>query len=371
MNSLGRILAVAVAVFAWASSAAAQPLSDTADALRLSFPDDRLQVNGLWWFAEDRPVLRRLPERLRETFRAPVWELAQQPSGGRIRFRTDSTRLAITAHNPDTATMHHMTTIGQSGLDLYVDGEYRNSAWPDGRAQIAREWSLGEGRRMREVTIYLPLYKGVTVQSLSFDPGAVIGAPSSFAVSRPVVFYGSSITQGGCAENPGLSYEAIVARRLNIDFVNLGFSGSGLGEPAVARAVAEIDASAFVLDYWANPSPEVYRDTLPGFVDILRVRHPRTPILLTGPYWFSEEASSASLRGQQEEKRRIAREFVASRRAHGDRAIHFVDGLEMLSRAQAAGLVDGVHANSLGFDYCARGLEPHLRKALKQSDARR
>jgi len=358
-------------MFTLAFCAAAQSLAETAEVLRLSFPDARLQVNGLWWFAEDRPVLRRLPERLKETFRAPVWDLAQQPSGGRIRFRTDSTRLAIAAQNPDTATMHHMTTIGQSGLDLYVDGEYRNSAWPDGRAHIAREWSLGEGRQMREVTIYLPLYKGVTLQSLSLDPGAELAAPSSFAVSRPVVFYGSSITQGGCAENPGLSYEAIVARRLNIDFINLGFSGSGLGEPAVARAVSEIDASAFVLDYWANPSPEVYRETLPGFVGILRAGHPRTPILLTGPYWFSGEASSASLRGQQEEKRRIAREFVALRRARGDRAIHFVDGLEMLSRSQASGLVDGVHANSLGFEYCARGLEPHLRRILKLPSARR
>ncbi|MFM8878113.1 MAG: SGNH/GDSL hydrolase family protein, partial [Verrucomicrobiota bacterium] len=146
---------------------------------------------------------------------------------------------------------------------------------------------------------------------------------------------------------------------------------AGLGEPAVAEAVSEIEAEAFVLDYWANPSPEVYHDTLPGFVDTLRRRHPRTPILVTGPFWFPAEAGSTSLHAQQEAKRKTAREFVAARRKAGDRAIAFVDGLEMLSPSQGSGLVDGVHPNSLGFQTCADGLEPHLRRALRLPPRRR
>lgn len=349
----------------------AQPAGEAPGSWVIPFPDDRFAVQGLNWFAEDRPVLRRLPERLRDTFRPAVWDLAQHPSGGRIRFRTDSTRLGIVAQNPDTSTMHHMTTVGQSGMDLYVDGEYRGSAWPDGRAQVQREWVLGSSRALREVTLYLPLYKGLTIQSLRIDPGSTVTPAAAQALGRPVVFYGSSITQGGCAENPGLSYPAILGRRLNVDFINLGFSGNGLGEPAVGRALAEIDAAAFVLDYWANPSPEVYRDTLPGLVDLLRAQHPRTPIVVTGPFWFPEEATSDAVRNAQESKRRIAREFVESRRRAGDRAVFHVDGLEMLSRAQASGLVDGVHPNSLGFESCARGLEPHLRRILGLKSARR
>ena len=155
-----------------------------------------------------------------------------------------------------------------------------------------------------------------------------------------------------------------MSRWVDVDFVNLGFSGNGLGEPAVAKAVAEIDASAFVLDYWGNPSPDVYRDTLPGFVDTLREKHPKTPILVIGPYYFSAEAASPKLHETQEEKRKISREFAAARRSAGDAAISHVDGLEMLSREHADGLVDGVHANSIGFYFCAKGLEPHLRKAL-------
>ena len=353
------------------SGALGASLWETPEARSVRVPSDPIQVAGLGWFAEDAPVLRRLPERVKDRVSPAVWGLAQHPSGARVRLRTDSTRLGLVAKNPDASTMHHMTSVGQNGFDLYVDGQYRNSAWPDAKGLIQREWALGEGRRMREVTLYLPLYKAVSIERLVLDPGATLAAPTPMARPRPVVFYGSSITQGGCAENPGLSYPAILGRSLNLDFINLGFSGAGLGEPAVAEAVAEIDAEAFVLDYWANPSPEVYRETLPGFVDTVRRRHPRTPILVTGPFWFPAEAGSASFHAQQESKRKTAREFVAARRKAGDREIVFVDGLEMLSRSQGSGLVDGVHPNSLGFQWCANGLEPHLRRALKLPSKRR
>jgi hypothetical protein len=346
--------------------AQAQPSTflESADSQHVAFPDDRLAVNGLAWFQEDKPLLRRLPARLKDSFRKEVWSLAQHPSGGRIRFRTDSSRVGIVAANPNVGTMHHMTTIGQSGFDLYVNGEYLNSAWPDKDAKIAKEWALGKAGELREITLYLPLYKGVTIRELVLDKDAKIEAPKPFAVAKPVVHYGSSITQGGCAENPGLSAQAIVSRWLNVDFVNLGFSGNGLGEPAVAQAVAEIDASAYVLDYWGNPSPQVYRETMPGFVDTIRAKHPKTPILITGPYYFPAESTTPSTKERQDEKRAIARDFVDARHKAGDDAIAYVDGLEMLSREHADGLVDGVHANSIGFYFCAKGLEPHLRKAL-------
>src|SRR6476659_8394648 len=104
-------------------------LIDSPQAQHINFPDARLTVNGLAWFEEDKPALRRLPARLKDSFRPAVWSLAQHPSGGRIRFKTDSRRIGLRAQNPDVSGRHHMTTIGQSGLDLYVDNEYRGSAW--------------------------------------------------------------------------------------------------------------------------------------------------------------------------------------------------------------------------------------------------
>src|SRR5207248_2105461 len=116
------------------------------------FPDARLAVHGLPWFNEDSPVLRRLPLRLNERFRPAVWNLAQQPSGGRIRFRTDSTKIGLIAENPHFSNMHHMASVGENGFDLYVERDYQGSAWPDTAGKITKEWRVGREHKMRDIT---------------------------------------------------------------------------------------------------------------------------------------------------------------------------------------------------------------------------
>lgn len=334
---------------------------------RISFPDPRLAVYGLPWFSEDAPIPRRLPLRLKDRFRLPVWSLAQAPSGGRIRFRTDSTTVGLVAENAGFSNMHHMASVGENGFDVYVDGHYAGSAWPDGEGKIRREWQVGSDRQMRDIALYLPLYKAVTIQEISVDAGARLELATPFAHAKPVVNYGSSITQGGCASNPGGSCQAILGRRLNVDFVNLGFSGNGLGEPALAEVICELDPSCVVLDFWGNPSADQYAAALPAFVDILRKKWPRMPILVVSPFYFPAEENGGDVARQQSAKRRTAEELVRQRRRLGDRRILYVDGLKMLHREQTEGLVDGVHCNSLGFYFNAVGLEPFVRKALTWS----
>jgi hypothetical protein len=190
---------------------------------------------------------------------------------------------------------------------------------------------------------------------LSLDAEAQLEPAKPYAIAKSIVYYGSSITQGGCASNPGGSCQAILERKLNADFVNLGFSGNGLGEPALAEAICELDPSCIVLDFWGNPTADKYAAALPVFVDILRQKWPRLPIMVTSPFYFPAEESGGD----------VARSQSSKRRNNGDRRIWFVDGLKLLNREQTAGLVDGVHCNSLGFYFNAVGLEPFLRKALK------
>ncbi len=335
------------------------------DLQRIAFPDTRLEVFGLPGFdAEKGAVLRRLPEHLKESLRPPVWNLAQDPSGGRIRFATDSKTIAIVAENPGFSNMHHMASVGENGCDLYIDGRYVGSAWPDPKGKIVKEWTVAADRKMREVTLYLPLYKPIALQEVQLEREAEIRPARPYAVTKPVVYYGSSITQGGCASNAGGSCQAILERRLNADFVNLGFSGNGMGEPALAQAICELDPSVIVLDFWGNPSAEQYAAALPPFVDILRAKFAKTPILIISPFYFPAEKLSGETAKAQDAKRQTARQFVETRRKAGDKRIVFVDGLKMLNQDQTEGLVDGVHCNSLGFYFNANGLEPYLRKAL-------
>ena len=357
-------LLLLIAFAAAGAQAEAAEAWDNPTAVRLAFPDPRLSVSGLAWFKEETPVLRRLPTRLKATIPPKAWNQAEAPSGGRIRFITDSTTVAVLAHGTTNPPPAHITAIANGGFDLYVDSTYLGSVAPDAHGDIRHQWTVGKTATRREITLYLPLGRPVTVNEILLAPGAIVEAPHPFALAKPVVYYGSSITQGLAASNPGGAYQALLSRWLNVDFINLGFSGNGFGEPALADATAEIDAACFVVDYWANPTTAVYRDTLPKFIDILRASHPLTPIIVTGPYYNPSEDQPGDAGARQIEKRLFAREFVSARVKAGDAHIFHVDGLEMLSKAQADGLADGRHANSLGFYFCAKGLEPHLWQVL-------
>jgi len=326
----------------------------------IDFPDNRFKVFGLAWYEEDKPALRRLPMRLKDTFRQPVWDLAQNPAGGRIRFRTYSQHVGIRAESPDTWVMNHITRIGQSGFDIYVDDSFMGSVSPDEHCKIEANWTIASTSKPREITINMPLYKSVTIQAIGLDEGAIIGDPAPFRLDKPVLFYGTSITQGGCASTPGTSYQSFISRWLEIDFINLGFSGNGMGEPELASAINELDPSCIIIDYWANIGDKLEKN-LPEFAGALRTKHKEIPIIVVGPFYFTSESVDPTLHDWQ---RKVSKAYVDKMRRKGDKNIYFFDGRKMIDKAHSFGLVDGVHANSLGFYFVAQGFTPYLKRVL-------
>ncbi|MBM3753297.1 MAG: hypothetical protein FJW38_04890 [Acidobacteria bacterium] len=325
--------------------------------------DPRLEVNGLPWLAENKGELIRLPNRLKDQLPPAVWNLGLQPSGGRIRFRTDATRFAIKLEYPSKPNMANMHAFGQTGVDLYIDGVYASTAIAPTTAEkgkiIDHTFFDNLPKQDREITLYLPLYKPVAVHAIELNDDAKLAKQRRFAASKPVVFYGTSITQGGCASRSGLSYQAILSRQLNIDFVNLGFSGNGKGEPAVANMVAEIEASVFVLD-WSQNNPDLASLTAvyEPFLKTVRAKHPNTPIIAITPIAASRETA------KWPQFRAYITEVVTKHIAAGDKRLTLIDGLTLLGPTQYDGLVDGVHPNDLGFQWMADGLAPHLAKVL-------
>src|SRR5688572_25069651 len=325
--------------------------------------DSRFDIHGLPWLAENKGELIRLPQRLKEQIPPAVWNLGLSPSGGRIRLRTDSTRVAIKLAYPSAPNMTNMHAFGQTGVDLYVDGVYRSTAIAPKNANndtpVEHVFFENFPRQERELTLYLPLYKPVKVLGIGLDSDAKITKARRFAAAKPVVFYGTSITQGGCASRSGMSYQAILGRQLNIDFVNLGFSGNGKGEPAVANMVAEIDAAAFVLDFAQNnPTIESLREVYEPFLTTLRTKHPKTPIIAITAIASSRET------GRLDQMREHVRDVVKRRIAAGDRLLTLVEGATLLGPARLDGLVDGSHPNDLGFQWMADGLAPHVARIL-------
>src|SRR5262249_47490815 len=181
----------------------------------------QFEIDGLPWYGENGGELFRLPVARKDTYRKPVWDLAQQPSGGRVRFRTNSSALAIRLEYPGPPEMGHMHALGQSGGHLYADGADPGTAAPHEKDKPGEthehQYSKNQPHAPGEIPLYLPLYSGVKVLGIGLDPDASIDHPKPFAVAKPVVFYGTSITQGGCASRGGMSYQAILGRLLNLD----------------------------------------------------------------------------------------------------------------------------------------------------------
>jgi hypothetical protein len=341
-----------------------QLLLAAASLIWIAPTDSRFDIHGAPWLAENKGELIRLPRRLKDEIPQAVWNLGESPSGVRLRFRTDSTSLAIKLSYPSPPNMTNMHAFGQTGVDLYIDGVYRSTAIAprDNKegTPIEHVFFQNLSRQEREMTLYLPLYKPVKVLAIGLDADAKVSKARRFATAKPVVFYGTSITQGGCASRSGMSYQAILARQLNLDFVNLGFSGNGKGEPAVARMVAEIDASAFVLDFSQNnPTVESLREVYEPFLMTVREKHPKTPIIAITAIASSRETP------RLEQMRAHVRDVVKRRIDQGDRLLTLVEGPALLGPDRLDGLVDGSHPNDLGFQWMADGLAPHIAKVLE------
>ena len=329
----------------------------------LPFPSDPITVDGLPFWREDG-ILRRLPARMQPAVPEGVWGLAQHTSGGRLRFASDTTALGIRARFNALGHMNNMPRTGHVGIDLWVDGEYWRPLFPAtddiDYCEVAFE---NMPRQRREYCFYLGLYAPIELMALGVDDEATLEAPAPFAVDKPVVYYGSSITQGGCATRAGMAYQAIVSRALNVDFVNLGFSGSGRGEPALAEAVSEIDASCYVMDWAQNcPTLEEFTSRYGPFMDVIRRDHPDTPIICITPIFGMSEVWGGNVRN--EEMREHVREVVSRRQQAGDTRLTLVEGYDLLGPDDRDGLVDAAHPNDIGFVGMARGLEPALRSAL-------
>jgi hypothetical protein len=330
-----------------------------------------LQLCGFAWYTVDR-VFRRLPLRPPKPFRKPVVDLAANTAGGQIRFRTDSNRVVVEAHLHGSAKFDHMAPTGQCGFDAYAGDPRRERprfcrVTRFNASEPAYECELGGflDRTLRTITINFPLYEGVRAVRIGLDADARVQPPPPFRTRQRVVVYGTSITQGGCASRPGMAYTNILSRWLNVEFINLGFSGNGQGDPEVAEVMSLIPrVGCLVLDYEGNVGLDGMKETLEPFIRILRTRHRRTPILVLSCIPFSCDLTPMTGKRDMEAMRKIQRETVTRLRRGGDRNVHFLSGANLLGPQADEGTVDGVHPTDLGFFRMAERLEPILRRLL-------
>jgi Arc/MetJ-type ribon-helix-helix transcriptional regulator len=330
----------------------------------VAFPDDRFVVSGLPWFRATAPRLWRLPEAAAGRLPDAVQRLMRYPAGARIRFASDTSQLHLRVDAPNVRSMGNMSPLGCRGLDVYADGQYWSSAPVAETGSHVLTFFEGAERALRQITIYLPSFQEVRVEAVGLEADAQVKPPHAFVRPLPVVYYGSSIAQGGCACRPGMSYEAILGRRLDLDFANLGFSGAGKAEPAVVDLVAEIDACCYVFDLgksFGRQPAEVYG----AMLDAVRATHPAVPLVCITPIFSTRESYDAAYADLSEYVRDAVRQAVRRRMQAGDARLHLVEGTDLLGPDDADAFHEGVHPTDLGFDRIADRLEPVLREVLE------
>ncbi|MBO7678297.1 MAG: SGNH/GDSL hydrolase family protein [Thermoguttaceae bacterium] len=337
-------------------------------------------ADGIAWYnAQDWPVenkawndtaryFARLPGRAEGVVPDDVWRLSQHSAGELVRFRTDAPAIRVKFRlYSDQLAMTHMPATGVSGLDLYAldNGTWKWAACTQPQNQEDNvELIGGMDPAMRDFMLYLPLYNGVDALEIGVPEGAEFHAVLP-RTEKPILYYGTSLAQGGCASRPGNLYTSMLSRRLNYPVLNLGFSGSARMEPEMGELFAELDPVLFVLD----ASPNMYADLIDqrgvNFVRILREKHPDTPILLVENHihahsWIIPSKAEED-RTNVEALRRVYDQLIAA----GDKNLYYLRADNLVGeKIDNDTTMDGSHLNDLGMYRMTDSLEEVIRPIL-------
>lgn len=319
-------------------------------------------------FKETESYYSRLPLSGKEGFRKELWELAKNSAGLAIRFSSNSTAIAAKWTVLNNLSMSHMPSTGIKGIDLYT---IENGVWyfmgtakPTGKENGA-VFIKNMISKPREYIAYLPLYDGTVSVSIGVDSLAAIGKPQKeILVKRDngesIVFYGTSITQGGCASRPGMGYTAIVGRMLQRETINLGFSGNGRLDKSMAKAISQINAGTVVLDCLPNCTAKILRDSAYTFIKVILAAKPAVKIYMVENPLFPnlkfDQKTSAELKEENIEWRTVYQTL----RKEKYRNVYYIPG-DKLAGSDGEATVDGVHMTDLGFMRYAKEFVKHLR----------
>ena len=325
------------------------------------------QIYGVF---KENGLYRRMPEKVAQNVSEGVYGLHANAAGGRIRFVTDSPYVAIKVVM-GTWKMSHFALTGSAGFDMFAEynGKERYAGTfvpPFGfktEYEAVKDFDLEsktENEAEKVITLNMPLYSTVKSLYIGLKEGSVLKAAPGYSNEKPVVYYGSSITQGGCASKPGSCYQSILSRRFNLDYINLGFSGSAKAEDAMIDYIKGLDMSLFVYDYDHNaPSNEHLLETHNKMFNAIREAHPHLPILiLPRPKYYLTE--------NDQERFEIIHNTYLAAKEKGDENVYFLSGKQLMAMVEDNGTVDGTHPTDSGFHSIAQAMSEVFKEIFEK-----
>ncbi|MDR6551888.1 SGNH/GDSL hydrolase family protein [Paenibacillus qinlingensis] len=307
----------------------------------------------------------RLPEEILAIASEGVAKRAKSPVGGRIRFRTDSSKITINMKLKNNNVDWAIPLSGSAGADVYIGMKmnirYAGLIAPKSYEVETATLTFEKNKEVEDITIHLPRNVELEDVQIELEDDARLEAPTPYTFEIPMVFYGSSITEGGCATRPANAYTALLSRWLDADYINLGFSGSAKGEPELAAYIAGLEMSVFIMDYDHNaPTVDHLERTHEPFFKEIRKAQPELPILfLTKPDFDLKPEEAA-------QRRAIIQRTYGNAKAAGDEFVHFIDGERFFGETNRESCtIEGCHPNDLGFMRMAEVIYPDLGDMLR------
>ena len=305
----------------------------------------------------------RLPISYKEKVREPVWDLSKASAGITVRFHSNSTSIGLKWTVLNDFDMPHMASTGIKGIDLYTkyNNKWRyvttagalvglktsqNKSIP---SDSINEYELIKNMtpEFREYKLFLPLYDGVTKLEIGIDNNASIKKATPNPL-KPIVFYGTSITQGGCASRPGMAHTNIISRKLDMECINYGFSGNGRMEMPIVEHISEIDANFYVIECLQNMNTEEVKKRVLPLVKTIRKKQPNTPIVLVENMMYKTAFMDKTIETELIQENLALKNEYDNILKSGIQNIYYIKDKQH-EKMDNEGTVDGVHLTDLGF----------------------
>lgn len=308
-------------------------------------------------------IYRRMLYQDAQKISSAVAEISLECAGGRIRFATNSPYIAISVKYRAVAKVPNYSNIATLGFDLYASKRYIGAFVPALDTTHSFESVIDipqdQANEMREYTLNFPVCSEISELLIGVKQDAKIQKATDYTISKPIVLYGSSVTQGACASRPGNTYANILSRALDCDYLNLGFWGNAMGEEEMARYISKLETSAFIYDYDYNaPSVQHLQATHEKMFKIIREQNPNLPIIiLSAPKYYLNQTDK--------ERLEIIKATYQNALASGDKFVRFISGKTMLEGIQDIALADNIHPTDVGFVSMAKFIAKELKEFLK------
>ena len=303
---------------------------------------------------KENGLFRRMPEAIAKSISERVYSTHTDCAGGRVRFVTDSPYLAIQTTGQYTK-WSRFALGGSCGFSVYTEmcgrKRYAGSFAPPFDVTEGYEGLIEfpeQGEKL--VTLEMPLYSSVSGLLIGLKEGSILKKSPDYAIEKPVVFYGSSITQGGFASKSGSCYESILSRQFDFNYINLGFASGARAEDAMAEYIRQLDMSVFVYDYDHNaPNVEHLKNTHKKMFDIIREANPDLPIIMMSrpKYYLTEE---------EKQRFEVILDTYLSAKENGDANVYLISGEKLMELVLDNGLADSTHPTDSGFFSMAKAL---------------